>query len=106
MTLFVLSNSRRSHRCPDFCEDLGVPYRRRSAKPSVRGFVETMERFEVTPAQTVMVGDQIFTDVLGANRAGVSVWLVKPIEFGTAFRLLRYGVETPFRAISRRRECK
>lgn len=104
MTLFVLSNSRKSHRCPDFCKALDVPCRRRSRKPSVRGFVETMEKYGVTPEQTVMLGDQIFTDVLGANRAGISVWLVKPIEFGTLFRLLRYGIEFPFRAASRRRE--
>lgn len=104
LTLFVLSNSRRSHRCPDFCAALDVPYRRRSKKPSPRGFLETMVRYGVTPEQTVMLGDQIFTDTLGANRAGVRVWLVKPIEFGSVFRLLRYGVETPFRAISQRRD--
>lgn len=106
LTLFVLSNSRRSHRCPNFCEALGVPFRRHSGKPSTKGFVETMDRYGVTPAQTVMLGDQIFTDTLGANRAGVRVWLVKPIEFGSAFRVLRYGVETPFRAISQRRDRK
>jgi len=106
MTLFVLSNSRRSHRCPDFCKELDVPYRRRSGKPSVRGFLETMDLYGVSAEQTVMLGDQIFTDVLGANRAGVPVWLVKPIEFGTLFRLLRYAVEVPFRMIGRRREKK
>jgi len=103
MTLFVLSNSRRSHRCPDFCKALGVPCRRRSKKPSTRGYLETMAQYGVTAEQTVMLGDQIFTDVLGANRAGVPVWLVKPIEFGTPFRLARYGVELPFRAIAKRR---
>jgi HAD superfamily phosphatase (TIGR01668 family) len=106
MTLFVLSNSRRSHRCPDFCKALGVPCRRRSKKPSTRGFTETMARFGVTPEQTVMLGDQIFTDVLGANRAGVPVWAVRPIEFGNMFRLVRYGVELPFRAIAKRRESR
>ena len=103
MTLFVLSNSRRSHRCPDFCKALGVPCRRRSKKPSTRGYLETMAQYGVTAEQTVMLGDQIFTDTLGANRAGVPVWLVKPIEFGTPFRLARYGVELPFRAIAKRR---
>lgn len=106
MTLFVLSNSRRSHRCPDFCKALGVPCHRRSKKPSTRGYLETMAQYGVTPEQTVMLGDQIFTDVLGANRVGVPVWLVKPIEFGTLFRLVRYGAETPFRAIAKRREIK
>jgi HAD superfamily phosphatase (TIGR01668 family) len=106
LTLFVLSNSRRSHRCPDFCKALGVPCRRRSKKPSTLGFMETMARYGVTPEQTVMLGDQIFTDVLGANRAGVAVWEVRPIEFGNLFRLAWYGVELPFRAIAKRREIQ
>lgn len=104
LTLFVLSNSRRSRRCPDFCQALGVPYRRHSGKPSTRGYRETMAQYGVTPTETVMLGDQIFTDTLGANRSGIRVWLVKPIEFGTAFRLLRYGAETPFRILSQRRK--
>jgi hypothetical protein len=42
--------------------------------------------------------DQIFTDVLGANRAGLRVILVEPIELaGNPGRYLRYAVEVPFR---------
>lgn len=104
MTLFVLSNSRKSRRCPDFCAALDVPYLRHAGKPSRKGFFKAMEEQGVTAEQTVMVGDQLFTDGLGANRAGVPVYLVKPIEFGNVFRALRYGVELPFRAISKRRE--
>ena len=44
------------------------------------------------------MGDQIFTDIWGGNRAGVLTLLVHPIQFGTVFRGLRYGLETPFRA--------
>ena len=104
ITLFVLSNSRKSCRCPDFCAELGVPYLRHAGKPSTKGFFKAMEEQHAKPAETVMLGDQLFTDCLGANRAGVPVYLVRPIEFGNVFRLLRYAVELPFRTIAKRRE--
>ena len=104
ITLFVLSNSRKSRRCPDFCEKLGVPYLRHAGKPKTAGFFKAMEQQGVTAGETVMLGDQLFTDGLGANRAGVEVWLVKPIEFGNLFRALRYGVELPFRGMAERRK--
>ena len=106
MTLFVLSNSRKSRRCPDFCAELGVPYLRHAGKPSTKGFFKAMAEQNAAPDETVMLGDQLFTDCLGANRAGVQVYLVKPIEFGNVFRLVRYAVELPFRAIAKRRECR
>ena len=106
ITLFVLSTSRKSRRCPEFCAALDVPYLRHAGKPSTKGFFKAMAEQDVTAEQTVMLGDQLFTDGLGANRAGVPVYLVKPIEFGNVFRLLRYGVELPFRAIAQRRERK
>ncbi len=103
-TLFILSNSRKSRRCPDFCTHLGVPYQRRAGKPGTGGFRRAMEEQGVTPDQTIMVGDQLFTDCLGANRAGIRVYLVRPIKFGNPLRVLRYAVELPFRAIAKRRD--
>ena len=73
-----------------------------AGKPKREGFFRAMERMGVTPDQTVMVGDQIFTDVLGANRSGVTPLLVKPIRLaGNPGRYIRYAVETPFRLLGR-----
>lgn len=58
----------------------------------------------VTAGECAMVGDQIFTDILGANRAGVRSILVKPISLaGNPGRYLRYWVELPMRYLSRKR---
>ena len=74
ITLFVVSNSRKSRRCPDFCEALGIGYVRHAG--------------------------QIFTDILGGNRAGITTVLVKPIAWGqNPGRRLRYAIETPFRLL-------
>lgn len=102
--LFLLSNSRRPGRAQAFAEKLGIPYQGRSGKPKRAGYLKAMERMGCTPEQTVMVGDQIFTDTLGANNAGVTPLLVRPIRLaGNPGRYIRYAVETPFRLLGERR---
>ena len=64
-----------------------------------------MEQAGVTKEQTAIVGDQIFTDILGGNRAGVSTILVRPIRLaGNPGRYLRYAAELPFRLLSGKEE--
>ena len=54
--------------------------------------------------ETAIVGDQIFTDILGGRRAGVRTILVEPIRLaGNPGRYVRYAAEWPFRALSRQR---
>jgi hypothetical protein len=102
--LFLLSNSRKPNRAKHFAEALGIPYQGHSGKPKRTGYVRAMERMGCQPKETVMVGDQIFTDILGANRAGVVPLLVKPIRLaGNPGRYVRYAVETPFRMLGARR---
>ena len=101
VTLFVLSNNRHEGRPRIFSEALGIPYIGHAGKPKTPSFYKAMEQMGVTAAQTAIVGDQIFTDVLGGNRAGVSAILVEPIRLaGNPGRYLRYAVEWPFRLLS------
>ena len=105
ITLFILSNNRHESRPRIFAEGLDVPYIGHAAKPWKRSFLKAMEDMRVTKEQTAIIGDQIFTDVLGGNRAGVSTILVKPIHLaGNPGRYLRYAVEVPFRLLSKRGE--
>lgn len=102
--LFLLSNSRRPGRAQAFAEKLGIPFQGHSGKPKKAGYLRAMERMGCTPEQTVMVGDQIFTDTLGANNAGITPLLVRPIRLaGNPGRYVRYAVETPFRLLGGRR---
>lgn len=105
VTLFVLSNNRHEHRPRIFSEGLGVPYIGHAGKPNPPSFYKAMKEMQVTKEQTAIIGDQIFTDVLGGNRAGVTTILVKPIRLaGNPGRYLRYAVEVPFRLLSRKGE--
>ena len=102
--LFLLSNSRKPGRAQKFAEQLGIPCQGHSGKPKKAGYLRTMERMGCTPGETVMMGDQIFTDTLGANNAGVTPLLVQPIRLaGNPGRYIRYAVETPFRLLGKRR---
>ena len=102
--LFLLSNSRKPGRAQNFAEKLGIPYQGHSGKPRKAGYLRAMERMGCTPKETVMVGDQIFTDTLGANNAGVTPLLVEPIRLaGNPGRYIRYAIETPFRLLGKGR---
>ena len=101
VALFILSNNRKENRPRIFAEALGVPYTGHAGKPKTPSFYRAMERMGVTREQTAIVGDQVFTDVLGGNRAGVSAILVEPIRLaGNPGRYLRYAAELPFRLLS------
>ena len=102
--LFLLSNSRKPTRASHFAEDLGIPFQGHSGKPKPGGYYRALERMHCRPEEAVMVGDQIFTDTLGANIAGVVPLLIKPIQLaGNPGRYVRYAIETPFRLIGKGR---
>ena len=104
ISLFLLSNSRKPGRAQKFAEQLGIPYQGHSGKPRRAGYLRAMERMGCTPGETVMVGDQIFTDTLGANNAGAVPLLVEPIRLaGNPGRYIRYAAEAPFRLLGKRR---
>lgn len=103
ITLFVVSNSRKSTRVPNYCRALGIDFVRHAGKPKIKGFLEAMHTLGRRPEEILMVGDQIFTDVLGAKRAGLRVVLVEPIELaGNPGRYLRYAAEWPFRTLAKK----
>ncbi len=102
--LFILSNSRRPTRVTQFAANLEVPFIGHAGKPKKGGFARALQMMNRTPQETVIVGDQIFTDILGGNRSGVAPLLVFPIRMaGNPGRYVRYAIETPFRMLGKRR---
>ncbi|HTD37022.1 MAG TPA: YqeG family HAD IIIA-type phosphatase [Candidatus Limnocylindrales bacterium] len=60
-------------------KDLGVPCIPRARKPLPNGFRRALKVLELEPREAVVIGDQLFTDVLGAKLAGLDVILVDPL---------------------------
>lgn len=107
ITLFLLSNSRKPGRPEAFAQKLDIPWIGHAGKPKAGGFYRAMERMGCTPEETAIVGDQIFTDILGGKNAGVTTLLVEPIRLaGNPGRYVRYAVEWPFRALAKQRSKK
>ncbi len=101
VTLFLLSNSRKPTRAANFAQSMGIRFMGHAGKPKVGGYLRAMEENGFTPKESAMVGDQIFTDTLGANRAGIRSILVKPISLsGNPGRYLRYWAELPMRFLA------
>ena len=76
----VLLSNNKEPRVKMFNDDVQVNYIFKAGKPSVRNYKKAMEKMGTDEKNTLFVGDQIFTDVYGANRAGIRTILVKPIH--------------------------
>ena len=75
----ILSNTTEPRVSP-FADTVGSPYIFKGGKPSRKGYERAMERMKTDRDTTFFVGDQLFTDVWGANRTGLYSILVKPIN--------------------------
>lgn len=78
----LLSNNKEP-RVKMFCEGVGADcadYIYKAGKPKVANYKKAMEQMGTTCENTLFVGDQIFTDIYGANRAKIRTILVKPIH--------------------------
>lgn len=75
----IVSNNS-GPRVSEFASRAGVPFVCNAAKPRRKGFARAMQQLGVEPHETVVVGDQLFTDILGGNRAGAYTILVVPID--------------------------
>lgn len=75
----LISNNQEP-RVKMFNEEIQVNYIFNAHKPSAKNYKKAMEIMGTNEGNTVFVGDQLFTDVWGAKRAGMRNILVKPIH--------------------------
>ncbi len=75
----LLSNNKES-RVKPFAEQVESAYIHKAGKPSRKSYRRAMEMMGTDRRSTVFVGDQLFTDIWGANRTGIYSILVNPIN--------------------------
>jgi hypothetical protein len=75
----LISNNKEP-RVKKFNETIQTKYIFDAHKPSVQNYVKGMEMMGTNPENTLFVGDQLFTDIWGAKRAGIRNILVKQIH--------------------------
>ena len=98
MQLCILSNSVLSRRSERIAERLKCHVVRQAHKPSRGGFHRAMAAMGTRPGSTAIVGDQMFTDILGGNRVGIYTIMVKPIH-KREFPYTRYVSRPPERLL-------
>ena len=74
-----LSNNQYE-RVSSFNDVIGEQFIENAHKPSVKNYVRAMELLGTDKSNTIFIGDQLFTDIYGAKRAGIRNILVKPID--------------------------
>ncbi|MFC4599294.1 YqeG family HAD IIIA-type phosphatase [Cohnella hongkongensis] len=74
----ILSNNNDT-RVGRFAAPLNLPYIPAARKPAGAAFRRALRQMKLPPERTVVVGDQMLTDVLGGRRAGLHTILVTPI---------------------------
>lgn len=74
-----LSNNQ-IERVSSFNAAIGEQFIENAHKPSVKNYFKAMEMLGTDTSNTIFVGDQLFTDIYGAKRAGIRNILVKPID--------------------------
>ena len=95
----VVSNSKRG-RVVAFCARRGIDCITHAKKPFSRGIRQALAAYPQAK-KPALVGDQIYTDVLGAGFAGVRSILVKPIHLHKWYLKLRHWAELPWIAIKK-----
>ena len=100
--LCVVSNSKND-RVKKFCAAYGLDCITHAKKPFSRGIRQCLAKYGIAASQAALVGDQIFTDTLGANGCGVRAILVKAIDNHNFWLKARHVLEKPFIFAARKR---
>lgn len=74
----IVSNNWHK-RVKAIAEQFDLPFVSRAYKPAKTGFHRALAQMGLQPHETVVIGDQLFTDVLGGNRLGLRTIWVKPL---------------------------
>ncbi len=101
----VVSNSHKD-RVKIFCRKYGINCITHAKKPFSKGIRACLEKYGIPGAKAALVGDQIFTDTLGANCCGVTSILVRAIDNHNVWLKLRHMAELPFIFFARKRRMK
>lgn len=80
IVLYILSNTNKKQKVEMVSKKLEIPYEMFAKKPSKGGFIKIQKKLNIDSQNIGVVGDQIFTDVIGGNRCNMVTILVDPVD--------------------------
>lgn len=78
--LYILSNTNHKEKVQQVADKLQIPYNYFAKKPLKKGFIKVQEKLQEESQKIAVVGDQIFTDIIGGNRCRMYTILVEPVD--------------------------
>ena len=82
--VFQIVKNKKIHTYSEFLENISnCPYIDNAGKPNPENYCKAVKEMNLEKSEVVYIGDQIFTDILGANNAGIANILVKFIGYKT-----------------------
>ncbi len=78
--LYILSNTNQKEKVEKVANALEIPYQNLAKKPLKTGFLKVQKELQEKKENIAVVGDQIFTDIIGGNRCKMFTILVEPIN--------------------------
>ena len=78
--LYILSNTNHKEKVKQVADKLQIPYNYFAKKPLKKGFKKVQEELKEESQKIAVVGDQIFTDIIGGNRCNMYTILVEPVD--------------------------
>lgn len=76
----ILLSNNKEQRVKMFNDAVQVQYIFKAGKPAAAGYEKALKVMGTQPDNTIFVGDQLFTDIWGAKKAGIRTYLVRPID--------------------------
>ncbi|MCI2922681.1 YqeG family HAD IIIA-type phosphatase [Staphylococcus hominis] len=84
LTITIVSNNNEK-RVSGFSKDLDVDFIFKARKPMGRAFKKAIQHMNIKPEETIVIGDQMLTDVLGGNNNGLYTIMVVPVKTTDGF---------------------
>ena len=78
--MYILSNTNKEEKVKKVADKLQLPFEMFAKKPSKRGFLKIQKNLNIKPTNIAVVGDQLFTEVIGGNRCKMFTILVDPVS--------------------------
>ena len=78
--MYILSNTNKKEKVEMVANKLEIQYKMFAKKPSKKGFEEIQKELKINCENIGVIGDQIFTDIIGGNRCKMFTILVDPVD--------------------------
>lgn len=97
---YILISNNHEERVAPFAEQVGAEYVADAGKPLAKGYNAAIERMGIEREKAVFIGDQMFTDIAGANAASIKSILVRPLSKKEPFHIkLKRMLEAPVKRV-------